>query len=98
MSYLKLLTAHREVNKLLTKLALGMGKEELNRRVVDLSENWFGERSASILRLDRQSEQLYVEYAPSLPDFYNQAVKGVVIGPTVGSCGAGRLFKDNCGG
>lgn len=93
MSYLKLLTAHREVNKLLTKLALGMGKEELNRRVVDLSESWFGERRASILRLDRQSQQLYVEYAPSLPDFYNQAVEGVVIGPTVGSCGAAAYSK-----
>lgn len=95
MSYLKLLTAHREVNKLLTKLALGMGKEELNRRVVDLSESWFGERRASILRLDSQHNTLHVEHAPSLPEFYNSAVDGVEIGPEVGSCGAAAYSKQS---
>ncbi|UPQ87393.1 sensor domain-containing diguanylate cyclase [Vibrio sinaloensis] len=93
MSYLKLLTAHREVNKLLAKLALGMGKEELNHRVVDLSESWFGERRASILRLDNQDKRLYLEYAPNLPEFYNQAIEGVSIGPNVGSCGAAAYRK-----
>ncbi|NOI56377.1 GGDEF domain-containing protein [Vibrio coralliilyticus] len=93
MSYNRLLHAHREVNKLLTKLALGMGKAELNRRVVDLSEHWFGERRASILRLDEPTQQLHLEYAPSLPDFYNQAIEGVEIGENVGSCGAAASLK-----
>ncbi|WP_394127051.1 diguanylate cyclase [Vibrio hepatarius] len=95
MSYLKLLTAHREVNKLLTKLALGMGRTELNRRVVELSECWFGERKASILRLDADSCRLYLESAPSLPEFYNEAIEGVTIGPKIGSCGAAAYLKQN---
>ncbi|MFM2589094.1 diguanylate cyclase [Vibrio sp. TBV020] len=93
MSYLKLLTAHREVNKLLTKLALGMGRTELNRRVVELSECWFGERKASILRLDANTKKLYLESAPSLPEFYNDAIEGVDIGPEIGSCGAAAYLK-----
>ncbi|MEX0333866.1 diguanylate cyclase [Vibrio tubiashii] len=93
MSHLELLTAHREVNKLLAKLALGMGKEELNRRVVDLSESWFGERRASILRLEPNTAKLYLEYAPSLPKLYNDAIEGVEIGANVGSCGAAAYLK-----
>ncbi|KLN62818.1 sensor domain-containing diguanylate cyclase [Vibrio sp. VPAP30] len=93
MSHLELLNAHREVNKLLAKLALGMGKEELNRRVVNLSETWFGERRTSILRLEPKTKTLYLEYAPSLPQVYNDAVEGIEIGPNVGSCGAAAFHK-----
>lgn len=93
MSQLALLAVHREVNKLLGKLALGMGREELNKRVVRLSEHWFGERKASILRLEAASGRLYLEYAPSLPEHYNDAIEGVEIGPTVGSCGAAAYLK-----
>ena len=95
MSQEKLLTAHREVNKLLTKLALGMGRAELNSRVVDLSEHWFGERRASILRLEAKTGRLYLESAPSLPSFYNDAIDGVEIGPQVGSCGAAAHLKQS---
>ncbi|MFB9214709.1 sensor domain-containing diguanylate cyclase [Vibrio sinaloensis] len=95
MCHGSLLQAHREVNKLLGKLALGMGQAELNKRVVSLSETWFGQRRASILRLGSNKQQLYLEYAPNLPDFYNQAIEGVHIGPEVGSCGAAAYLKES---
>ena len=41
----------------------------------------------SILLLDSSGQHLMHGAAPSLPDFYTQAIDGVVIGPSVGSCG-----------
>jgi diguanylate cyclase (GGDEF)-like protein/PAS domain S-box-containing protein len=42
----------------------------------------------SILLLDPAGRRLLSGAAPSLPEFYNQAVHGLEIGPNVGSCGA----------
>ena len=41
----------------------------------------------SILLLDETGRRLLLGAAPSLPDDYNQAIDGVAIGPTAGSCG-----------
>jgi PAS domain S-box-containing protein len=41
----------------------------------------------SILLLDESGKRLVHGAAPSLPDFYVQAIDGVEIGPEVGSCG-----------
>jgi diguanylate cyclase (GGDEF)-like protein/PAS domain S-box-containing protein len=41
----------------------------------------------SILLLDKQTKRLKLGAAPSLPDNYNAAVDGLVIGEGVGSCG-----------
>jgi len=41
----------------------------------------------SILLLDDAGEHLLLGAGPSLPDFYNDAIDGVTIGPDVGSCG-----------
>ena len=42
----------------------------------------------SILLLDKNGKQLHTAAAPSLPDFYIEAIKGLDIGETAGSCGA----------
>jgi len=42
----------------------------------------------SILLLERDGRHLRHGAGPSLPAFYNDAIDGVEIGPTVGSCGA----------
>ena len=42
---------------------------------------------ASILLLDRDGRHLRHGAAPSLPGFYTEAVDGIEIGPSVGSCG-----------
>ncbi len=42
----------------------------------------------SVLLLDESRTRLMDGIAPRLPDFYNDAINGVEIGPMVGSCGA----------
>jgi nitrogen fixation negative regulator NifL len=42
----------------------------------------------SILLLDAQQQRLLLGAAPSLPDFYNNAIHGMEIGPAAGSCGS----------
>ena len=42
---------------------------------------------ASVLLLDEEGERLLHGAAPSLPRDYNEAIHGVEIGPSVGSCG-----------
>lgn len=86
MNTYSLLDAHRAVNRLLQQLALGMNKSSLNDAVIALSEQLFGRRLASILR--HSDGRLYLEHAPHLPDFYNQAIEGIAIGTKIGSCGA----------
>ncbi len=58
--------------------------EELARFVEKQSQG----SSCSILLLSYDGMRLTHGAAPSLPDFYNNAIHGVAIGPTVGSCGA----------
>jgi len=48
---------------------------------------------ASILVMDATGTRLLHGAAPSLPDDYNQAVNGVLIGPNVGTCGAAAFLK-----
>lgn len=48
MDSMRLLDAHRSINQLLGKLALGLEKDQLNREIVSLSEHLFGSRKASI--------------------------------------------------
>lgn len=47
----------------------------------------------SILLLDDEGKHLLNGAAPSLPDFYNQAIHGLEIGDGVGSCGTAAFTK-----
>ena len=42
----------------------------------------------SILLMDKDDRHLLNGAAPNLPDFYNQSINGMAIGPDAGSCGA----------
>lgn len=55
--------------------------------IVKLIEDQNPDALASVLLLDDRGERLLLGAAPSLPDFYNQAVHGLRIGDGVGSCG-----------
>ena len=88
-----LLEGHRAVNSLLRKLALGMDRKDLNHKIIQLTEQLFGQRMASILLLNSESKTLHLEYAPNLPDFYNQQIEGVGIGAGIGSCGEAAALK-----
>ncbi len=76
--------------------ALATVLEYIARAIEEESE----EALCSILLLDDSGRHLLHGVAPSLPDFYNQAVHGLEIGPAVGSCGAAaykrqRVIVDN---
>jgi diguanylate cyclase (GGDEF)-like protein/PAS domain S-box-containing protein len=75
-------------NTILELIAKGAPlKETLNSLVQSVEEENDG-MLCSILLLDKDGRHLYTYAAPSLPDFYNQAVDGIEIGAHVGSCGA----------
>ena len=56
--------------------------------VSSLIEQQSPEALCSILLLDSAGRHLLHGAAPSLPEFYNQALNGIAIGPEIGSCGA----------
>jgi len=55
--------------------------------IVRGAENEYPDIQCSILLLDNQGKHLLTGAAPSLPDFYSQAISTVEIGLGVGSCG-----------
>ena len=48
---------------------------------------------ASVLLTDKQRRHLRHAAGPGLPDAYNEAIDGIAIGPTVGSCGTAAFHK-----
>ncbi len=64
----------------------------LNGLMLGLEEQLPGAR-CSVLLLDKDGAHLRTGAGPSLPDEYNQAVDGVVIGPDIGSCGTAAFLK-----
>lgn len=55
--------------------------------IIDGVEHQFEKMKCSILLLDEKVQRFTDGVAPSLPDFYNEAIETVVIGDGVGSCG-----------
>lgn len=71
---LEMLAGTASLNAILRSLVLGV--EQLHPEMI-----------CSILLLDSEGKHLIKGIAPSLPDFYNEALDGVAIGPATGSCG-----------
>ncbi|REG83829.1 sensor domain-containing diguanylate cyclase [Marinomonas pollencensis] len=42
----------------------------------------------SVLLYDKQKQCLWLGAAPNFPEYYNQAIHGIQVGPNIGSCGA----------
>lgn len=82
---LELVTRGR--SQVLEKIALGATLSEVLHLLVRTTEKILPGMTCSVLLLD-QDRKLRVHAAPGLPDFYNDAVDGLAIGPRVGSCGA----------
>jgi two-component system, cell cycle sensor histidine kinase and response regulator CckA len=77
--------AHREI---LEQIAKRQPLPAILESLVTIVEQESAGSLCSILLLDKSGQRLQHGAAPHLPDFYNQAVHGVAIGPMVGSCGA----------
>jgi diguanylate cyclase (GGDEF)-like protein/PAS domain S-box-containing protein len=71
--------------------ALPDALERITRFVEEQSEE---DLLASVLLLDRDGLHLRHGAAPSLPDFWCEAVDGIAIGPNVGSCGTAAFRRE----
>jgi PAS domain S-box-containing protein len=78
---LEMLTGEASVRELLEVVVMGM-EEQLP-----------GSRCSALL-LDASGRRLVEGVAPHLPDFYNQAIDGLAIGPGVGSCGTAAHTRE----
>ena len=74
-------------NKVLGRLATGGSLEDVLALLITTSENLNPGMIGSVLLLDDEGKHLLHGTAPSLPDFYNEAIHGLEIGDGVGSCG-----------
>ncbi|MBA6391870.1 EAL domain-containing protein [Colwellia sp. BRX10-3] len=74
-------------NKILELIACSAKLPDVLHAIVDALENENPDAICSILLLDKTETRLTLGAAPSLPDFYNQAIDGLLIGQGVGSCG-----------
>jgi PAS domain S-box-containing protein len=66
---------------------------QILERLVRAIEEFVPDMKGSVLLLDADGKRLRHGSAPSLPDDYNRAVDGLVIGPRVGSCGTAAYEK-----
>ncbi|WP_412727654.1 sensor domain-containing phosphodiesterase [Alteromonas sp. D210916BOD_24] len=72
-------------SKILEKIVTSESLSVVLREIVEAIENEYLHQKCSILLLE--NNRLKMGAAPSLPDFYNDAIDGVEIGPELGSCG-----------
>ena len=78
---LELIAAADQLSKILPAIILGIEKEH-------------PEVLCSILLIDDSGKNLVLGSAPSLPDFYNEAVDGIAIGHGIGSCGTAAFTRE----
>lgn len=60
---------------------------EIFNAICHMAESRDSTGLCSILLVDKTQQSLRLGAAPSLPQAYNQAIDGVIIGPSAGSCG-----------
>lgn len=95
ISELKLQQAHMQFrNRILVMLARGEPTGSVMLATVTGIEAIHPEMICSILLLDDEGKRLVEVVAPSLPDFYNEAIKGVEIGVGQGSCGTAAFVGE----
>lgn len=77
----------RNRNRVLEVLAKGAPINDVLTTLVQTIEQSSEGKLCSILLLDEAGKHLLLGAAPSLPDFYSQAIHGQAIGDELGSCG-----------
>lgn len=78
----------------LEKVAKGRSLQEIMLQVIESVESIYPDSMCSILFMDEEGKHLVSGAAPSLPDFFNQAINGVKIGMNVGSCGTAAFLGE----
>ena len=67
-------------------------EEVLNRHLLTVERMAERELVTSILLLSADGRRLYHAAGPNLPQLYRQAIDGLEIGPTAGSCGTAAFL------
>lgn len=80
-------------NKVLEQLTSGVPIHSILESLIQILEEEMPDALCSILLLDHDGQHLTLGAAPSLPDFYNNAINGTKIGEGVGSCGTAAFTK-----
>ncbi len=80
--------------EILEDIAFGKPLKVVLDKLVTLIEARLPESRGSILLLDPSTGELRLGAAPNLPDEYNQAINGTVIGPNAGACGAAAYLRE----
>lgn len=83
---------NRAHDRMLEMVAKGAPLSEILHTIVQTIESEDPSSLCSILLLDGEGKHLLSGAAPSLPDFYNDAINGVEIGVGVGSCGTAAFI------
>ena len=85
---------HKNINETVLQLLV---KEtplvDVLNEIIHIIEESNPAKICSILLLDETGKHLLSTAAPSLPDFYNEAINGVEIGDSVGSCGTAAFTQ-----
>ncbi len=77
---------------ILSLISLDRPLTEILTAICAMVEEFNPSTYCSILRLDRETQQIWTVVAPSLPKEYCQAIDGATVGPNTGSCGA-AIFR-----
>ena len=74
-------------NEILEMIVRGKPINEVLKRIITHAELMLSSSHCSILLVDDSGNHLTNGLAPTLPDFYNEAIEGLDIGMGIGSCG-----------
>lgn len=80
-------------NYVLEQMVSGAPLTTILEAIIKVIEKEDSSILCSILLIDSEGKHLLAASAPSLPDFYNEAIDGVEIGEGVGSCGSAAFLK-----
>ena len=89
-----LVQIQRSFNLILGKLGAGKPLKSILTELIKAIETARPNMLGAVLLVDEDGKELRNGVAPSLPDFYHEAVDGLPIGPDVGCCGAAAFSQE----
>lgn len=72
---------------ILSMISTDQALPEILKTICLLAQSQAPDTLCSVLLVDKEQKHLVQGATPSLPDSFNQALHGIAIGPSVGSCG-----------
>jgi len=81
------------LSQVLESIASDEPLPQILERLVHAIEEFVPDMKGSVLLLDASGKRLHHGAAPHLPEDYNTAIDGLLIGPRVGSCGTAAYEK-----